>query len=356
MPTRPLGTIALLAAILLAGVPGCATRHIPDAPATRLASAPAAAAITADFPVAASILSGFEVDYDEDRIEHPSWRWGDRVLLGLRFRRDGQETVRYLFVCLDSPLLGQTIETSQGSFVVGDPVLGVSELTSTWTFREGPNHAEHTLRLETRYLPLWVRLYDEAGAVLTSTSAELPEALLGVGMYDNEVFKAMCRATGRDLAIQTLTDAEHLRTLGFWGFDYFTSSLGENRILADLAESIVRRPPWWRIMLNPRFALTVLENGRGPAPEWSPLVGAARPAYSVPLLLQIAGDPVLTATLTVVPADPPLGLCAGIVRIEAHRPGETETSFEVRLLAAKRGDREGPPRNAPETPAPSPTR
>lgn len=321
----------LLLGALAMSVVACASRSGGGAGAVpvEIASAPGS------FAAAPSILSGFELaDRDEQFAEFPGWRPGDRVLLGLRIMRGGEETVRYLDVELTDGLVGTSTVTSR------------ADGRDTWEFE--------TLDLQTH-----IRLYDDAGALLTSINGSFPHLLLNVGVYDAVRHRLDLDARAYEAARRQVVPAAHVPTrdeyrrtgLGWLSVMTFSNSLGRNRVFSRLLDGIVQRPALWRLLVNPAVSINDAEPGPAEAAPWAPRPDLSRPALLVPLELEVGGRPALRGSITVVPPDAPLGLCGGLVHAEAHNPGDPSAGLAIRLLAARRGPYVAPKEYEPGEPA-----
>src|SRR5690606_25922897 len=105
---------------------------------------------------------GFELSEPEKRFELGNARSGDRVLLGLRIIRRGEETVRYLEV-EQTPWLADR---------------GLVKLTMS------PSGSDEKYIFRSPEVKTLVRLYDEGGEKLAETDGGVPSMLLNVGLYD----------------------------------------------------------------------------------------------------------------------------------------------------------------------------
>lgn len=307
-----LRNIGLLIALTASFVAGCGGRS-NTAALTGFQQAPEVP--PSEYETAGALLAGYEVAPPEERwAQFPGWRFGDRVLFGLRLVKGGQATVRYI----DVELLNRT----------ADPSFITIETTTA-----GGKFRFQSILFATR-----IRLHDDAGELLAEIEGAFPMLLANVGVFDAARFELEARAAGRDPRTMPVTKEEYRRAgLGWLGMVAFSGSLGSNTIFTELVQEVVRRPAWWRILLKPSFALEDAAPGPTEAPPWSPRAGLTRPAYRVPLRLSIAGRPALEGVVTVVPPDAPLGLGSGLIHAEAHRPDDPSIRMEIRLLGARRG-------------------
>jgi hypothetical protein len=293
-------------------------------PPANLLAAPATTDPT--FAAAPSILSGFDLASSPD-----DWQIGDQVLIGIRVTKPGKETVRFLHIeLLDrfNPLPVISFKASPS----GRPV---------YKFESGVYFTRMTL-------------YDKDGKQLDNDTGRFPEKLMGHGLYDGAE-PSIGRERGADgsMNLAGLDDEQAERELlGWLSLFSFSSSMNRKGMFNEMMKDVVARPSLLSMLLNPSVSLGMGEAEELERRAWTPATGISLDAVSLPLTCSISDK--LGAVARVHAARPvaPLGLSGGVVSIVGNNAQKTDVTFEVRLLAAKRGDGKRAFRPAVEDPEP----
>jgi hypothetical protein len=301
MIPAPRTTALFLACATLAG---CATSSKPPL------AVPAPTIADTEFPAAASILQGIEVDTEPSQL----WHVGDRILLGITVTRHEETTTLYM----ETEIAG-TPSYDRMFVVTGHPKGRPSIKLSSFTCK-------------TR-----IRLYDETGKLIQESDGRVPTMILNCGPFEaaaEEVRIRNAEAEGHKREDQ----AFHERSMiGFMVFLTFGQSSRRNSVLENVVGRVARRPSLIELVLDPTLSFSW--SGAGPTPLPDARLGETRrPAYRVPMEVSAAGKVVANTALTIVPSTRPIGLCGGVIEADVQHPSEQGTHAHMRLLGAKRGD------------------
>ncbi|MCC6320879.1 MAG: hypothetical protein IT438_05505 [Phycisphaerales bacterium] len=295
-------------------VAGCASRapvvSTPAAAVVGESPTPHEASHESVFAAGRSILDGFDLAHSLDH-----WASGDRVLLGLRTTKRGQETIRYLLI----ELTGEEAEGPPMSFSASPKNRRKFEFSSP------------TMRTR-------LSLFDQTGAPLKSTVGRFPKGLLGYGLIDGVSHSVdHPELRGREDLTEGLSEEEFDRTMRGWLTLFsFSGSMGRKGMFRDMLQDVVARPSILALILNPSVSL-------GFGEEWptrcdSREVGAIRlETVRVPLECEIAGKKAAYAWVTATRPIAPLSLCGGVLEVLVKNGDDPSSTMEVRLLAARRG-------------------
>ncbi len=270
-----------------------------SAPPTPL---PEAAAITAaEFPGAASLLTGFAPER-----QRSAWFPGETILYALRLER-GSDVKRWL---VRMTLLADKPDV---------PRDGVSKLTMHMD-------AGNEVTLMSPYLPFRVEVFDAAGAPQADSTVKVPYDFLRYSFLD---------AAGR-LQEKPLTDAGRNQVAGAHAaLISFLGILQNDPVLANILWQVVDRPGVLSVIasLGVTIGLHAELEQATPAtahvPEWT------RSAVTFPLVLTINDTRALDAKITATDPWLPLRMGGGIVQVEATRPSDPSVRFTARVLAAR---------------------
>ncbi len=280
-------------------------------PPANLLAAPAITDPT--FAAAPSILHGFDLASSPD-----DWQIGDQILIGIRVTKPNSETVRFLHIeLLDrfNPLPVVSFKATPS----GRPV---------YKFESGLYYTR-------------LSLYDKDATLLDSDVGRFPEKLMGHGLYDGAE-PSIGRKRGQDgsMSLSDISDAqaEH-ELLGWLSLFSFSMSMNKKGMFNELMKDVIARPSLLSMLLNPSVALGMGKEEELQRRAWTPATNTVLEGVSLPLTCSISDK--LGAVARVHAARPvaPLGLSGGVVSIVGNNAQKTDITFEVRLLAAKRGDK-----------------
>lgn len=303
-------------------------------------------AVAVEYPVAATILSGFEIAPSRD-----DWNIGDQVLVAIRASRQHSVTTRYLLVELTGtidpePMVFKTSDATRGAFRLESPV-GRTTLT----------------------------LYDENGMQIDRATGRFAVKFLGSGVFDG--VEPYIRPSDLTMArgpqtppptqavsvspkdMPALSDEQFERAMRGWlTLMAFSGSMNKRGMFKDMMRDVIARPNLLKLIFNPSVALT-FPKGQWPSfrQRWTPgqpevpitdmaawlgdcFAGStpgALAAAEVPLQLSIAGDPAMNGSIRCVEPLAPLSLCGGLVYAKGWNPEDPAISLEITLLATKRG-------------------
>lgn len=264
---------------------------------------PPATPITAgEFPGATALVQGLSPPQNETK-----WFAGETILYALRLEKC--TTVRRWLVRLT--LLESEVDTTRG---------GVSSMT----MRMDDGNA---VTLVSPKLPVRVEVWDENGAAQGDSRVLVPVGFLRHSFLDACEWQ---RQPKLDESGRIGVCGAHAALISFLGI------LQDDDLLAGILWQVVDKPSLWSVVTGFGVALR-LEAGlaRAKTVEDVGLPGWSRPAVQFPLLLKLNDRHALDATITATDPWMPLGLCGGIVEVEATRPSDGSVRFTARLLAAR---------------------
>jgi hypothetical protein len=267
----------------------------------------------ADFPGAAALLSGFDAPADVR-----DFRIGDSALFALEVHTH-EAVERRLLRLRVSALTGHL--RSAGGDTPFDLKL-TKKATVTLTLADG-RQDRHSIDLT----PIAVELtqYDASGALQRTSTVELYEELLAVGLRPMPfVGTDPARAGEAFLLLHTLEQ------LG-----------GSDPVLAEQLFAIVDRPSVLSVVLHFGVAISLRIEEQLP---WrgALVMPACRDPIALPLAVQVNGAPVLFADLLVARSQHPIAIGGGVLAAVARHATDPSRHAVLRLLAARR---------APATPA-----
>lgn len=264
---------------------------------------PPATPITAgEFPGASALLRGLSPPQAETM-----WFAGETILYALRLEKGA--AVRRWLVRLT--LLESEVDTTRD---------GVSSMTMRMD--DG-----NVVTLTSPKLPVRIEVWDENGAAQGDSRVLVPVGLLRHSFLDACAWQ---RQPKLDESGRTVVCGAHAALISFLGI------LQNDELLAGIMWQVVDKPSLWSVVTGFGVAMR-LEAGLGRATnvEDVGLPGWSRPAVQFPLLLKLNDRHALDATITATDPWMPLGLCGGIVQVEATRPSDSSVRFTARLLAAR---------------------
>ena len=278
--------------------------------------------------------------------DEASWRIGDRLVFGVSVAdEDGEERHWLLELAVrDLPRL--------------DPKTGGGLEFRLFNGEVTTEGETRTVTLGSVLIELEVRVYDGTGELLGAEARMVPEAFLREGL--RPTCTSAHAAYERLAAAATAGDAEgeghaddpddaddtsaQIRAVmdtlvrGLAVTTTLANTLLQTEELRPILRAVVRRPPLAlllggppKLMVSPEF------DAATDAPPVQIGSGPPVAASHLPLALEAGGHPALAARLTVVEPSPLLRLAAGLVAIEARRPGTDHPRLSVRLVGARRG-------------------
>ncbi|MCC6675737.1 MAG: hypothetical protein IT436_01210 [Phycisphaerales bacterium] len=307
-------------ALMLAAL-GCASSSPRSAGPGAAAAVPVSEEIHSLFDADAlraseGILAGLSADGPESS---GSWRPGDAVLLGLVFERGAERTVRFLKV--ESPA---EVGFASGSYTLTSRIKGAEPI-----------------KVSSPMFITTITLYDEAGAIISSTPGQFPMDCIGRGAYLQQLQIIDRVEAGLPLPVppeelRAMPREELLEGLrrSTWMIA-IAPSMGSNPAMQKLMTGLAETPPLLSLLFGTDLSISTV----GLPARDRPVVIAGReyPAASMSLALAINSRPVLEGSLKAVPAVSPLHLCGGLTELEARNPAHPERRVHVRLLASRRG-------------------
>jgi hypothetical protein len=301
----------MVLAVALGGVVGCAGRAPVAVPAAE-AVVTEGEGVDPAFAAGRGILEGFDLAPGTDE-----WRVGDKVLLAIRGKKSGVETVRFLLIEL-------TDQIDDGDLV---------------SFSAQPK-GRPQYEFSSRAVFTNLTLFDQSGAVMTETKGRFPKRLLGYGLFDGvESSVDHPEMQGKDDMTSGLSDAEYDRTMRGWLTMFsFSGSMGKKGMFRDMLFDIIARPTWLEMLLNPSVSLGFGGDDWPRRGDGVKLDGAKLDTIEVPLVCQISGKRAAVARVVAARPVAPLSLCGGVVSVMAKNADDAGVTLEVRLLAAKRGN------------------
>lgn len=304
--TRPKDrtVFAGVATALILSVPGCSTSRTPPLPV------PAPTIADTEFPAAASILQGMEVDTAPSN----PWHVGDRILLGISVTRREETTTLYM----------ETEITDPPSF---DHVFNVT----------GHPPGRPSITLSSFTCKTRIRLYDETGKLIQESDGSVPTMILNCGPFEAAAEELRIRSVVAEGQKREDQPFHERSMIGFMVFMTFGQSSRRNSVLENIVGRVVRRPSLIELVLDPTLSFAWTEGGPSALPD-ARLGAVTRPAYRVPMQVSAARTVVANTILTIVPSTRPIGLCGGVIEADVQHPTEPGTHAHMRLLAAKRGD------------------
>lgn len=312
MPRRSSRCVPLVPMLGIAMLAACssAPQQIELPPLSALATP---TRVDPAFAAASSILQGFDLASSPD-----DWQIGDQILLAVRVTKPSSDVIRFVHI----ELLDQL-----------NPLSIVS-------FKATPS-GRPEYRFESGLYYTRLKLYDENGKLIDSDVGRFPEKLMGHGLYDGAE-PSIGRRRGEDgtMSLAGLSDeqAEH-ELLGWLSMFSFSMSMNKKGMFNELMKDVVARPSLLAMLFNPSVSLGLGKEDELQRQVWSPAPGIAVEGVTLPLTCSISDK--LGAVARVQAAQPvaPLGLSGGVVSVVGHNADKTDITFEVRLLAAKRGDK-----------------
>ncbi|MGH8019873.1 MAG: hypothetical protein ACREIA_16660 [Opitutaceae bacterium] len=152
-------------------------------------------------------------------------------------------------------------------------------------------------------------------------------------------------AVGKDIVERAGLTSEDERAFAatFPALMTYVQLVRQTKGLSGILEAVVERPSIWSIILrfgritwNLRFESAWVE------PVDPVILGLPRgtPTHQLPFTLLLNDQPALDCMLVVLPPNPPMLTSAGIVGLMARRPESDERLLVIRVLAARRGEKD----------------
>ena len=214
----------------------------------------------------------------------------------------------------------------------GAIVAGQATLQGTSKTMDG----KATLIITSPVLATRLTVFDESGRVIQETDGETARLFLseGLGNVQDQAVRQLKGLT----TIAPFPPREQDRIqLGYLSLLIANQSASSNPVMRDLVDEVIRRPSLLGLLFNRSITLASDDRSPSSATTWTPPGGTPLDAAVVPYSLSAGGSEVLLPTFTTVRIRPPLGLCGGIVAMDAVRPGDPGVRLTVRLVSATRG-------------------
>lgn len=294
----------------------------------------------ASFARSEEILSGFD-DFDSSA----PWRVGDKVLFGLRLETGGEPRDLLILVEAESGAVPPHTLVPVTS-VSGDSSLRADLWSPDWSkvlVIAPPSGARVDASSDSDSVLVLVRVFDGDGKT-TDSRVFAPASYLHRGLF------AACEGIfpHRDELVPnedgSLIDVEssrpHLASViqiarAMFGF----YSLVQNTPnLAPLLEQVIAKPSILSVVFHRGIKLSIEPQFHELDADEREFPGLPRvAAFRIPLHLQVNGSVAVRCNWIVVPPDPPLRLCAGVIGVEGEHPEDPSHRFALRVLAARRG-------------------
>jgi len=144
---------------------------------------------------------------------------------------------------------------------------------------------------------------------------------------------------GRQLAEAVKLTSQEERALAGSGpalMSYF-SIIQRTSDLEEILLKILEKPSLWSMLRRGGISVSFRTQSKliTPADSTSWGLPAGQPAYYIPVVLELNGQPALNITLVVTAPQPPLLACGGIVGLLAERPGDRENLLTMRVVSAR---------------------
>lgn len=234
---------------------------------------------------------------------------GDSVVFAMDVESPGSAYRRYLRV----------------SVMPSEPVQ-TATVTITQTAESGAQVGKR--RISSTLRPVQIELFDADGTALADSV--IPAALTGLigrGMF------ASCKAlAGLEAGDVEPEQRAELSLLGTPVVLAMCNMLQDDDTLYDLAFDLVDTSLVFTAVWNFGVSFSVLtDETSAEVVDLEPVTG--RPGYRFPVELLANDHPALRLVATVVEPVPPLGIGAGIVRVDGFRPTDARYRVRVRLVA-----------------------
>lgn len=252
------------------------------------------------FPVAPTLLDGFDVDEDAPPAA------GDAILYGIAIH-------------------GETPQT----WYIRLTLMAQDEKPARWSRSVEWGADRRVFEFESDVHPVNIELFNSEGKLLQAESGAIPTILLNKGLFD---------AASPDIPPDHIPGAAESRALGVLGIAAFTEALGSQQALQSVLWKIIDRPPWWTFLAGVDLSIEYSQGVATAAPH--PAVADDARAALVPVDLTLNGHVVLRLSVLAAPSKTPLGLCGGALSIEGAGTRDDRPRLSARLLAAKRGNPE----------------
>lgn len=300
MPRLP-AIPALLLAALTAGCGGVEIQG--PAPADRPAPA-----------VPAFLDAGVDLADDPD-----AWAPGDAVVLRVQLDKPDARTVLYFRIELTDRLspTGPAIRRTERS------ADGLRDL-----------------RLASPVLATRLTVFDETGARLQESAGETPILFLTRGLGRAQPIVVRRLFAPADEPPPPVEEVDEVQ-LDYLSFMLVNESTDSNPVMKDLVAAVIRRPSILGFLFDHTIRIAsdwrTTERPARWVPPHAPPGFSTRTASIVGYTLRAADTVLLQPVITTIPVRPPLGLCGGLVALDAVKPDDPAVRLQVRLVSATRG-------------------
>lgn len=294
----------------------CGCQAVPEptaAPAAAFSGTPVAAD-SPEFAAGKAILSGFELGEESD-----PWLPGDQVLMGIIVEKPGAREVRYLKVTLLDPgkrphMINYTLEPDGRA-----PIQGL-----------------------TIVVPTAIEYFDEQGRPLAESRGGIQECNFHCNVYTAADFfrvETERRARGEEAPTgdPEYEAAFKSALIGWFSLLNMGEALQSNRVLRRALEDAAEPPGLLELLFGDHSVTLSTRSDNQEPGEAVIMPGVALATYRVPMSLAFGKTRAMDFDVTAAKIRAPLGLCGGVVWLEAHHPTKEDRRVYVRLLAAKRG-------------------
>lgn len=229
-------------------------------------------------------------------------------------------------------------------------VVGLFEMVgSSYKFNADIKHTGQHVAVDSPLTLTLIKILDEHKAEVAHSDGSIPTEMFSHGLYsaydtmdrilsDGGLPRELLRLEGRSGELWDRASEEDARKIvvGFASLHAMGLSLSSNKVFKKMLGDSVQRPSLVSMLFGVTIAIGTREN-EVPTRTSYTLGADTLPAYIIPMVLTINDEPAMLFDLTVVPLRPPLGLCGGVVAIDARHPTKPDVNIAVRLVSASRG-------------------
>ncbi len=262
-------------------------------------------------PLAASaILSGFDALGNEDEP-----RAHDRLLYLLRVQDPEGEKLRLILV----EMCGPAVLNQNGQ--------AVAEVTVENTMRIKATDQDGSVTVvESRARPADVIMFDATGKEVSRSVIDLPFEFLFHGLDEIAKNRGEVSIDNSLRSVCVLVAASRLAKE-----DDLLSGIVKDFVNLNLMSVILNLGV--SVSIDAHYVNAEVVHADEIKTVWQDV------HYRFPFQLMLNGDPAIRAQATVTAARPPVGLAGGVIAISGFRPTDPRHRIDLRLIAARRGEK-----------------
>lgn len=190
-----------------------------------------------------------------------------------------------------------------------------------------------------------IQVRDQTNAEVSSSPGGVPMFVFGNSLFQAmEVQERVLTTAGLsfDAAPEEFARAASREDFaaiifGYESLQAMSLSLKDNKVFNRMLLEAVEKPSLWSMLFDKTRVSITLRPGERPQRTTCTLGNATLPAFRIPMKLTINDTDAMFFDLTVTPNRAPLGLCDGVVAIDAVHPSKPDVKVTVRLIGAQRG-------------------